>query len=84
MEKMDFIKTCRCCPEQYNVMIDNKQVAYVRLRWGNLTVECPDVDGEEIFRAEIGSSFCGEFESEEQRKHYLNLITEKIKEWVNK
>lgn len=36
------------CPEQYDVFKDGKQVAYYRLRWGEFTVDYPDVNGEEI------------------------------------
>ena len=35
---LNFKKTCDACPEQYDVFKDEKQVGYVRLRWGNLTV----------------------------------------------
>lgn len=40
--------TCSACPEQYDVFKDGKQVAYLRLRHGEFTVDYPDVGGNEI------------------------------------
>ena len=44
----DFVCTCHACPEQYDVYEgdykDGKYVAYVRKRWGHLTVH-PVVNG---------------------------------------
>lgn len=36
--RYDFVKTCRACPEQYDVYDVNLKVAYVRMRWGLLRV----------------------------------------------
>lgn len=40
--ELNFVKTCDACPEQYDVFDENGyKVAYVRLRHGWLSVECP-------------------------------------------
>lgn len=44
--------TCGACPEQYDVFKDGQQIAYYRLRHGEFTVDCPDVNGELIYSAE--------------------------------
>lgn len=76
---LDFFKTCSVCPEQYDVFNGKgKQVGYVRLRWGGLTCEYPDVGGECIYTANIGDEYTGKFESQEQREHHLNAIADEI------
>lgn len=77
-----FKQTCFECPEQYDVFDKHgKQVAYVRLRWGSLSVECPDVGGAVIYSAEIGND-SGSFRSKKQRYRHLIKIAERI-EWYN-
>lgn len=78
-----FYLTCGACPEQYDVEDSNgKQVGYVRLRWGVLSCQYPDVDGETIYTASIGDGFTGCFESDEQRMEHLNNIADKILEKI--
>lgn len=79
---LSFIKTCSACPEQYDVEYDGKQVGYIRLRYGGLTVEYPDVGGEIIYEASIGDGWTGEFESEEQRQYHINNIADIILEKI--
>jgi len=45
------IKGGGACPEQYDVFKDGEQVAYLRLRGGDFTVDYPNVSGEEILSA---------------------------------
>jgi len=75
-----FEKTCDCCPEQYDIINGRgQQVGYVRLRWGHLTCDYPDVGGEEIYSATIGDgAWTGCFTSEEERMHHLNAIAYEI------
>lgn len=82
---LDFKCTCSICPEQYDVFDDNGNiVGYVRLRWGYLTCEYPDVGGEYIYDASIsGDGWTGCFDSEEQRMMYLSDIADKILEKIN-
>ncbi len=44
-------KTCDACPEQYQVTVDGKNVAYLRLRHGRFYAACPDVGGEVVYQA---------------------------------
>jgi ribosomal protein S27E len=77
---LKFVQTCFACPEQYDVF-DSKQtkVGYVRLRWGNLTVECPDCGGELVYEHYFeNDSFKGCFDSTEERQKYLELIADCI------
>lgn len=75
----EFELTCYACPEQYDVTKEEKQVAYVRLRWGRLRVNYPDVGGREIYSATIGDNgYAGLFESEEQRDFHLTEITKAL------
>ena len=80
-----FDKTCAACPEQYTVYDKYENiVGYVRLRYGILICEYPDVGGEEIYSAIIGDEWTGEFESNEQREYHLTIIADKIMKRINK
>ena len=74
----DFKQTCSVCPEQYDVF-DEKgtQVAYVRLRWGSLYAECPDVGGTEVYYVGIGND-AGCFRSNNERIRHLKAISKRI------
>lgn len=75
--------TCGGCPEQYDVYdSDGKQVGYVRLRWGGLRCEYPEVWGEVIYEESIGNGWTGRFENDEQRMEHLNNIADKILEKI--
>lgn len=39
-----FKQTCVIAPEQYDVFLDGKYVAYVRCRWGRLTVNPANIE----------------------------------------
>ena len=83
IKELEFKCTCSACPEQYDVFdSDGSIVGYVRLRWGGLTCEYPDVGGEVIYEADIGDGWCGSFESESQRVEHLNNIADKILEKI--
>lgn len=70
------VKTCCACPEQYDAFDQNgNQVAYLRLRHGCFTVECPDVGGEIIYSGEPNGD--GRFEDDE-RDMYLSAAKEAI------
>lgn len=76
---LEFILTCGACPEQYDVFDNNgNMVGYVRLRWGELTCEYPDVGGDVIYSADIGDYLTGVFENEKQRMEHLNAIADEI------
>lgn len=83
MKDLKFEQTCWACPEQYEVFDDqDKQVAYVRLRWGRLRVDVPDCGGETIFIKDFGDGFKGVF-ADTERDEYLKLVETKIKEHYN-
>ena len=80
-----FYLTCSACPEQYDVENSyGNLVGYVRLRWGTLSCEYPNVGGEVIYTASIGDGLTGCFESDEQRTKHLNNIADKILEKISK
>lgn len=84
INSLDFECTCFACPEQYDVYdSDGTQVGYVRLRWGWLRCEYPEVFGETIYEASIGDGYTGCFENEEQRMYHLKNIADKILEKIN-
>lgn len=57
-------------------------VGYVRLRYGNLTCEYPDVSGKIIYRHCFDEEWMGCFNSDEQQMEYLNIIADKILEKI--
>lgn len=81
VEDLEFVCTCWACPEQYDVYnLNDKQVAYVRLRWGTLRVDVPDYMGKEIYCVEYGDGFTGCFDHKD-RQDRLKIIANKIKEY---
>ena len=75
----NFIQTTDSCPEQYEVFDkDGDHVCYVRLRWGCLTAEFPDLGGILIYKAKIGDGLTGCFESNEQRIAELKNIANRL------
>lgn len=67
------VETCGACPEQYDVFIGEAYVAYLRLRHGRFTVDCP-------FGVTIWTAFPkgdGIFEWEE-RDTYLTQAIDRI------
>ena len=59
-------------------------MAYIRLRWGSLYVECPDVGGETVYEDDFGDGFTGSFQSENQRRRHLYWIAQAINKWLSK
>ncbi len=78
---LSFICTCSICPEQYEVFDSNgKMVGYVRLRWGELRCDYPDVGGETIYHTNIGNEWTGWFLTDDERMELLQNIADKILE----
>ena len=76
--KLRFERTCFACPEQYNVYDENDiRVAYVRLRWGCLTIEIPDCNGELIYEHCFDDECKGMF-TDEERESFIYLIEQLI------
>ena len=80
---LKFVKTCDACPEQYDVTDSiGRQVGYVRLRYGGLRCDYPDVGGETIYYADLDDEWLGEFRNEKERKRHLNAIADKLLEKI--
>jgi hypothetical protein len=69
------VKTCSACPEQYDAMMGDRQVGYLRLRGGQFRVDFPECGGETIFRASPKGD--GIFEDDE-REFYLDAAIRAI------
>ena len=77
-DNYEFRQTCSMCPEQYDVFDEEgRQVAYVRLRWGSLYAECPDVCGTTVYSVDIGYD-AGCFRSVNERTRHLKAIAKRI------
>lgn len=73
------VLTCFACPEQYDVHDDEgAQVAYIRLRHGTCSVQCPDVGGEIVYTAK--SKGDGVFYNDERMKHLYAAVLA-VQEW---
>lgn len=75
--------TCCECPEQYDVFDkDGNQIAYIRVRYGELTVYCPDCRYCLILSSEIKGY--GGFKNDEERISMFDLIIDEIdKYYIN-
>lgn len=73
------VKTCERCPEQYDVLLNGERVAYIRLRFGNLTAEIGD---KEVYYHKFDNEFKGEFKTEAEREKYLSEILEVLNEQI--
>jgi len=77
-------QTCGACPEQYDVFRDNKQVGYIRLRGGILTVQYSDAGGILLMRIEFENDpLKGMFDTQEEKEFYLNKALEAIEKHFN-
>ena len=68
MNRFDMVldKTCDMCPEQYDVYdVQGNRIAYMRLRYGYFSVECPYVGGTVVFATYTRGDGC--FYDEEER-----------------
>ena len=50
--KLELLRTSSACPEQYDLLIDGKKVAYFRLRHGEFRVDMPNCGDETVYRSE--------------------------------
>ena len=71
--KIKLVRTCGACPEQYDAFDETgKQVAYLRLRHGNFTVDCPNALDERIYFAHPKGD--GEFFDDEREMFLMDAI----------
>lgn len=81
--KFYFLNTCYACPEQYDVYRENGEICgYIRLRWGTITAEYPNIDGKCIYEHCFNDDFKGNFEDEAERSEYLGEIAVKYQQAV--
>lgn len=85
-----FGRTCWACPEQWDVFETTEEeletkdtlVGYVRLRHGQLSVNVPDVGGQEIyFTYDVRGD--GIFDDDEERMKHLKSISQAIGDWIH-
>lgn len=82
IEGLNFKKTCDACPEQYDVFKDEKQVGYVRLRWGYLSCRYPDYEGDEIYSESFDDAWKGCFDDNNERNKYLLIIANELNNYM--
>lgn len=69
-----FVRTCAACPEQYDVFqkqngeLGTGTVGYVRLRYGHLSCDYPDVGGEVVYDCDFDDEWKGDMTSEEREE----------------
>lgn len=74
-----FDRTCIASPEQYDVYVGRKKVAYIRLRYGVLVVEYKKPFGDLIYQHIFNDRWKGSFYDKKQREKYMKIISNKIK-----
>lgn len=78
-----FVCTCAACPEQYDVYRANGNLCgYVRLRWGALRADYPDVEGKTIYYHKFHDAYKGSFDSDEECDFHLQGIAEALAEEI--
>lgn len=86
IKDLEFVETSMACPEQYDVFdITGKLVGYVRLRWGELRCDFPNVHGSMIYHYSFeheDGSLKGWFSNDDERMEYLTNIADKINEKI--
>lgn len=82
---IDLVRTCYAYPEQYDALDkDGNCIAYLRLRHGSFTVDCPDAGRGcvyEVYQAEPKGD--GIFEDDE-RELYLDAAKQAIVQYYNR
>lgn len=68
----DLEMTCGACPEQYDVLLHGKKVAYLRLRHGYFSVHVPDCGGHLLW--ECTPMGDGVFMCEERHSYLIEAI----------
>ncbi len=75
MYKIELVKTCGACPEQYDAYFNGDQVGYLRLRHGIFRVDYGFCGGDTIFTEYPKGDGCFE---EDERGYYLDLACKAI------
>jgi len=69
-------KTCDACPEQYDAFYKDRNVGYIRLRYGYFRVN--DFEGNTIFSKQFRDQMKGCFEDSEERERFLTKAKKAI------
>ena len=75
MYKIELVKTCGACPEQYDAYFNGDQVGYLRLRHGIFRVDYGFCGGDTILTERPEGDGCFE---EDERGYYLDLACQAI------
>lgn len=75
MYKIELVKTCGACPEQYDAYFNGDQVGYLRLRHGIFRVDYGFCGGDTILIERPEGDGCFE---EDERGYYLDLACQAI------
>lgn len=79
--KLELIRTCSACPEQYNLVIDDKPAGYFRLRHGEFRVDFPECGDETVYESEeMGGD--GLFDAAERGKFLAAGLKAAIDAWT--
>lgn len=85
INKLVFHKECDALPESYTVYKGRKRIAYIRLRFGWLRLFIPDfMNGEIIYDKRYEDAYKGCFSDDKERMSELNIIANKITEYISK
>ena len=76
------VQTCMACPEQYDAVLNDEIVGYLRLRWGVFTVQMYDPDGPVVYSADLSDGLIGVFTAGE-RQQYLDAAVKAIGEYLD-
>lgn len=83
--EFDWRCTCDACPEQYDIYLFGRPVAYFRLRWGYISVLEYDKYGsfgDKIFEMYYRDSTCGSLDREDEESIKHRVEQEIIKHWL--
>ena len=79
-EGLNFELYTHANPLQYKIYDEDKQVGFVHLRWGNLTLHYPDIGEIEITMKVYDNDLLGEFPDLDEREEQLGRIASLIRE----
>lgn len=72
-------RICDGCPESYEVLNNQDDiVGYIRLRWGYLACEVPDVGGDIVYEHDFDDGLKGCFSNDDEANEYLNACLDAI------
>ena len=76
IKKYKIIRSCGACPEQYDIILNNKFIAFIRLRHGILTCENPE-QTKIYYKDNI--NYDGSFwDNKKDRELFINKIIKKL------